>query len=82
MRNEALTLSVLTLVPGADELLLWLTDVTNFTATRNLTQIAWDTAKGIADVLDIAEGVPLLLWYSPIIVTEWKKETGGVVGTS
>jgi hypothetical protein len=40
MRNEALTLDILILVPGADELVLWLTDITNFTATRDLTQIA------------------------------------------
>jgi hypothetical protein len=82
MRNEDLTLNILSFVPGADELILWLTDVTNFTATRELTQLAWDSAKGITGFLDIAVGVPLLLWYAPSIISEWKKETGGVSGKS
>ena len=77
MRNEGLTLTILALVPGADELILWLTDVTNFTATRNLTQLAWEFAKGVTGLLDIAVGAPLLLEYLPTIVSEWKKETGG-----
>jgi hypothetical protein len=82
MRNEALTLNVLSFVPGADELILWLTDVTDFTSTRELTQLAWDSAKGVAGFLDIVVGVPLLLWYAPSIISEWKKETGGVGGKS
>jgi hypothetical protein len=77
MRNEDVTLTILALVPGADELLLWLTDVTNFTATRDLTQLAWEFAKGVTGLHDIAIGAPLLLEYLPTIISEWKKESRG-----
>jgi hypothetical protein len=78
MRNEGPAVDALKYVPGVDTLILWFTDVSNFDATRNLTQLAWDFSKTVNDILQIAEGAALLLLYAPIIVSEWLKETTGL----
>ena len=77
LRNEGPALTALSAIPNADKFVLWFTDITNFDLTRKLTQAAWNFAKGATAVADAVVDASLLLWYSPILLTEWQAETGG-----